>query len=64
MRHTHDHAPPCQSQHLIINLDDQQGMNLADDLTLAAQGVEHETELSFYNQAAYLAYKENPETKW
>jgi hypothetical protein len=39
-------------------------MNLADDLTLAAQGVEHETELSFYNQAAYLTYKENPETKW
>lgn len=26
--------------------------------------VEHETELSFYNQQAYDAFKANPEIKW
>ncbi|KAH9246109.1 hypothetical protein BASA81_016358 [Batrachochytrium salamandrivorans] len=60
-------AHGSKSQHLIINLDHDSGDDtyiLDDAQTLASHGIEHETEVSFFNTSLYLAYKANPETKW
>jgi hypothetical protein len=57
-------AHEFKSQHLIINLDDGPDLMVRDDVSLAEQGLAHETEVSFYNQAAFDAYKQHPETKW
>eukprot|EP00276_Gloeochaete_wittrockiana_P009666 CAMPEP_0184644876 /NCGR_PEP_ID=MMETSP0308-20130426/1495_1 /TAXON_ID=38269 /ORGANISM="Gloeochaete witrockiana, Strain SAG 46.84" /LENGTH=44 /DNA_ID= /DNA_START= /DNA_END= /DNA_ORIENTATION= len=37
---------------------------LKDDVSLASQGIENETEISFFNYKDYEAYKTHPETKW
>ncbi|XP_048579616.1 UPF0538 protein C2orf76 homolog isoform X2 [Nematostella vectensis] len=48
----------------VIRTDDDDTLILKEELTLDANGVEHETELSFFNYDDYLKYKENPQLKW
>ncbi|KAL0491278.1 hypothetical protein AKO1_009972 [Acrasis kona] len=50
--------------HLVINLGDDDTHILKPGLTLAAQGIEQETELSCFINEEYEAYKSNPENKW
>ncbi|KAJ3213819.1 hypothetical protein HDU67_002413 [Dinochytrium kinnereticum] len=52
-----------KSQNLIINIE-HEDKYLEDDTTLADAGLENETEISFFNLAAYMEYKLHPETKW
>ncbi|KAI8365246.1 uncharacterized protein BYT42DRAFT_589323 [Radiomyces spectabilis] len=54
-----------KTQNLIINMEDDEKLILADDAaTLAWLGIENETELSIFNREAYEAYKKNPDMKW
>ncbi|KAJ2718204.1 hypothetical protein GGI07_005848 [Coemansia sp. Benny D115] len=57
------HAFGHKTQNLIINLEDEGFLN-DDDAMLDFVGVKHETELSFFNKAAYDAFAANPEIKW
>jgi len=57
-------AHGAKTSNLIINLDHEELMLDNDDARLVDMGIENETELSFFNQAAYGAFKRNPETKW
>ena len=50
-----------KSQNLVINI---QGEDLEAGKSLKDQGIEDETELSFFNQQAFEQYKLNPELKW
>ena len=49
-----------KSQNLVINL---QGQDLVLGKTLEEQGVENETEISFFNLQDFEKYKEHPELK-
>jgi hypothetical protein len=51
-----------KSQNLIINLDDNGYME--EQKTLEEQGIENETEISFFNREQYETFKKNPEIKW
>eukprot|EP01117_Protostelium_nocturnum_P006198 TRINITY_DN2234_c1_g1_i3.p1 TRINITY_DN2234_c1_g1~~TRINITY_DN2234_c1_g1_i3.p1 ORF type:complete len:125 (-),score=38.48 TRINITY_DN2234_c1_g1_i3:152-526(-) len=57
-------AHGAKSQNLIMNLENEEWMLEDDDEILSSRGIEHETELSFFNKEAYLAFKSNPQTKW
>ncbi|KAK5667665.1 hypothetical protein QVD99_005777 [Batrachochytrium dendrobatidis] len=60
-------AHGSKTQHLIINLDHDEGKDtfiMDDNLTLSAQSVENETELSFFNHELYTLYKAHPNNKW
>ena len=72
-------AHGAKTTNLIINLDHPDWMlddnaNLAalssdssasrSTTSLAALGIENETELSFFNREAYTAFLSNPETRW
>jgi len=48
---------------LTINLDHDE-LILGDNKTLLENGVEHETEISFFNLADYKHFQANPVTKW
>ncbi|TPX65007.1 hypothetical protein CcCBS67573_g08255 [Chytriomyces confervae] len=59
----------AKTQNLIINLDHDEDWILDMNATLAEQdgrmgGFENETEISFFNKAAYDSFKAHPETKW
>jgi hypothetical protein len=43
----------------LINTEDDEKLMLKDGLSLLEQGVEHETEISFFNRDEYLKYKES-----
>ena len=47
-----------------INRHDDERLILRDGATLPAQGVGHETEISFFKMADYEAYKQDPVLKW
>lgn len=49
---------------IVINVDDDEGLILAEDATLGECNVGSETEVSFFIKADYLKYKANPGTKW
>lgn len=53
-----------KTQNLIVNLDHDEDWLLSDKLTMREANVEDETEISFFNRAAYDAYKRDPQTKW
>ncbi|CAO3635439.1 unnamed protein product [Mucor fragilis] len=55
-----------KTMNLIINVEDDDKLILADeDAVLAWQGLENETELSFFNMADYQEFKTHPDTmKW
>eukprot|EP01112_Ceratiomyxa_fruticulosa_P018359 TRINITY_DN5850_c0_g1_i3.p1 TRINITY_DN5850_c0_g1~~TRINITY_DN5850_c0_g1_i3.p1 ORF type:complete len:123 (-),score=14.13 TRINITY_DN5850_c0_g1_i3:189-557(-) len=55
----HSHKP----NNLVINLETDDGL-LDTEKTLAEQGVEHETEISYYLNEDYQRYRQNPEVKW
>ncbi|KAJ3094884.1 hypothetical protein HDU97_007513 [Phlyctochytrium planicorne] len=57
------HSHGTKSQNLIINLEHEDKF-LQDGTTLAEEGIDNETEISFFNLEAYLAFKNHPETKW
>lgn len=58
-------AHGSKTSNLIINLDHDDELMLNDDeATLADLGIENETEISFFNGAAYRAYQKKPEVKW
>ncbi|CAG8510365.1 13033_t:CDS:2 [Ambispora gerdemannii] len=59
-------AHGTKSQNLTINLDHDNDWVLNDDqATLISCGLENETELSFFDLAAYQAYKTHPDViKW
>lgn len=55
-------AHGSKTSNLIINLDHDDELMLNDDeATLADLGIENETEISFFNGAAYRAYQKKPE---
>nr|KAJ3420251.1 hypothetical protein HK105_005910 [Polyrhizophydium stewartii] len=56
-------AHGAKTQNLIINLDHDEYI-MDDAKTLRDYGVQNETELSFFQRAAYDSYKAHPETKW
>ncbi|KAI8901078.1 hypothetical protein BC833DRAFT_579361 [Globomyces pollinis-pini] len=51
-----------KSQNLIINIDDIGFLD--DNQTLAASGLENETEISYFVKEEYEKFKLNPEIKW
>jgi hypothetical protein len=51
-----------KSQNLIINLDDHGYLTQGKSLT--SQGIENETEISYFNRELYTAFKQNPNIKW
>lgn len=54
-----------KSANLIINLEHDDELILSDpDVLLSNVGIQNETELSYFNRAAYEAYKANPQTRW
>ncbi|KAF3927397.1 hypothetical protein ABW21_db0205622 [Orbilia brochopaga] len=53
-----------KTQNLIINIDHPEWVFDDDAKTLAEVGCEHETEVSFFNRAAYDEYVANPVDKW
>jgi len=57
-------AHGAKTTNLIINLDHDDWFFDNDAQILADIGIENETELSFFNRAAYEAFKDNPETRW
>ncbi|KAK6505351.1 hypothetical protein TWF481_007256 [Arthrobotrys musiformis] len=57
-------AHGTKTQNLIINLDRPDWMFDDDSKTLAEVGCEHETEVSFFNRAAYEEYLADPVNKW
>jgi len=57
-------AHGSKTSNLIINLDHDELILNDDDAKLVDVGIENETELSFFNKAAYFTFKENPEVKW
>ncbi|KAI9336429.1 hypothetical protein DFJ73DRAFT_850499 [Zopfochytrium polystomum] len=57
-------AHGAKTSNLIINLDHDEDWFFDDSKTLAELGVEHETEISYFNRAEYDAYKAHPDTKW
>ena len=50
-----------KSQNLVINLN---GEDLIEGKTLQEQGIEDETELSFFNHDDFVKYKADPQLKW
>ncbi|XP_062586552.1 UPF0538 protein C2orf76 homolog [Saccostrea cucullata] len=48
----------------VINLENDEGLILKDDQTLADSGVEDETEISFFKLEDYEVYKKNPHLAW
>ncbi|XP_022304395.1 UPF0538 protein C2orf76 homolog isoform X1 [Crassostrea virginica] len=48
----------------VINLEDDENLILKDEHTLKENGIENETELSFFRLEDYLVYKENPHLVW
>ncbi|KAJ3091835.1 hypothetical protein HK102_013218 [Quaeritorhiza haematococci] len=56
-------AHGSKTTNLVINIE-HDDIFMDESKTLAAQGAEHETEISFFNKEAYIAYKAHPETKW
>mmetsp|Transcript_8286 Transcript_8286/g.30591 ORF Transcript_8286/g.30591 Transcript_8286/m.30591 type:complete len:130 (-) Transcript_8286:57-446(-) len=54
------HKPDC----LVINLDKDDTQIMNDDKTIADYGLNHETELSFFERKEYEDFKKNPEQKW
>ncbi|KAG1843604.1 hypothetical protein DFJ58DRAFT_687612 [Suillus subalutaceus] len=57
-------AHGAKTTNLIINMDHDDWIFDDDACTLAELGIENETEISFFNHAAYNAFKENPEIRW
>ncbi|KAI8890234.1 hypothetical protein K501DRAFT_169212 [Backusella circina FSU 941] len=55
-----------KTMNLIINIEDDEKLILADDsAVLAWQGIENETELSFFHLQDYLEFKKHPDVmKW
>ncbi|CAO3668416.1 unnamed protein product [Rhizopus stolonifer] len=55
-----------KTMNLIINIEDDDKLILSDDTAvLAWQGIENETELSFFNMEDYQQFKNHPDTiKW
>eukprot|EP01098_Paradermamoeba_levis_P009482 TRINITY_DN3957_c0_g1_i1.p1 TRINITY_DN3957_c0_g1~~TRINITY_DN3957_c0_g1_i1.p1 ORF type:complete len:123 (-),score=28.61 TRINITY_DN3957_c0_g1_i1:81-449(-) len=56
-------AQGYKPNNLIINMESED-LILVDDKTLAECGVEHETELSYFNREEYEKFVANPEVKW
>ncbi|KAJ1938182.1 hypothetical protein FBU59_004523 [Linderina macrospora] len=52
-----------KTQNLIINLEDE-GFLRDEQATLEFAGIRNETELSFFNMAAYTAYANDPKMAW
>mmetsp|Transcript_23135 Transcript_23135/g.38066 ORF Transcript_23135/g.38066 Transcript_23135/m.38066 type:complete len:125 (-) Transcript_23135:211-585(-) len=59
----HTKAHGMKTSNLVINMGNNE-LVLKDDVSLASQGIENETEISFFNYKDYEAYKTHPETKW
>ena len=57
-------AGSFKANDIVINLEDDELLILPGGKTLEECGVIAETELSFFNRAAYQAYKLNPVKKW
>ena len=56
-------AHGSKTSNLIINLDHDE--NIMDpEKTLQDYGVEHETEISFFNLEAYRTFQQNPKVDW
>eukprot|EP01027_Heterolobosea_sp_BB2_P002352 GEZU01003518.1.p1 GENE.GEZU01003518.1~~GEZU01003518.1.p1 ORF type:complete len:123 (-),score=44.32 GEZU01003518.1:90-458(-) len=53
-----------KSQNLVINLENDDTLILKKDQTLAQNGVETETEISYFVMDEYQKYKENPQVLW
>lgn len=48
----------------VINKSDDHLLMLADDLSLADNGIKNETEISFFKKDDYEEYKKNPQSAW
>ncbi|TNY22161.1 hypothetical protein DMC30DRAFT_415392 [Rhodotorula diobovata] len=53
-----------KTTNLIINLESDDDILLDDSATLASVGIEHESEVSFFNGKLYEEFKADPEQKW
>lgn len=58
------HAHGSKTTNLIINLDHDDWVFKDTKATLASLNVEHESEVSFFNYSAYLAFLADPTEKW
>jgi len=57
-------AHGSKTTNLIINFEHDDWVFKDDDATLSSMGLQNESEVSFYNEEAYQAFKADPETKW
>jgi len=57
-------AHGAKTTNLIINLDHDEWIFDDDNETLAALGLENESEVSFFERTLYYKFKDNPVTKW
>lgn len=48
----------------VINLEDDEKLILKEECTLKENGVDNETEISFFRMEDYLEYKKNPHLAW
>eukprot|EP00105_Crassostrea_gigas_P044644 XP_019928792.1 PREDICTED: UPF0538 protein C2orf76 homolog isoform X2 [Crassostrea gigas] len=48
----------------VINLEDDEKLILKEESSLKENGVENETEISFFKMEDYLEYKKNPHLAW
>jgi hypothetical protein len=53
-----------QSNHLVINFENDKDLILKPGKTLEEQGVENEHEISCFIREEYEEYKKHPENKW
>ena len=57
-------AGSFKANDIVINTDDDEGLILIPEKTLAGCGVISETELSFFSAGEYELYKKNPVVMW
>ncbi|XP_015264991.1 PREDICTED: UPF0538 protein C2orf76 homolog [Gekko japonicus] len=57
-------AHGSKTNELVVSLEDDDKLILAEDGTLKAAGIAHETELAFFCMDDYREYKANPTAAW
>eukprot|EP00761_Pharyngomonas_kirbyi_P005075 gb/GECH01005080.1/.p1 GENE.gb/GECH01005080.1/~~gb/GECH01005080.1/.p1 ORF type:complete len:133 (+),score=35.18 gb/GECH01005080.1/:1-399(+) len=60
----HHKAHSFKTQNLVINFENDSELILNPEKTLLECGIEHETELSFFEREEYEAFKKDPTQKW
>lgn len=48
----------------LMNTEDDDNLILKDGMSLKDNGIEHETEISYFKKEGYMKYKTNKEVKW